>query len=296
MRIAHFDPVTGASGDMILGALIDAGAPIDAVREGLRTLPVPEFVLEAEEVRHHGLRALRLRIEVPDEKKHRHLPEIVRILRAGRLSPTVTESALRVFDRLAAAEARAHGVPVENVHFHEVGALDAILDIAGAALALELLGVRRVTYSALRLGTGEVDTARRAFLAFDPGQISTTQLDRILKGAHIGRDARTRLGYAFEGQLVASLLERGQARTIRDGLCHLVKQMHHLRSVRLQVLDDFLACEQLRAHPFEVLDRLDLLVQQLDLLGQVLVAIALVVDALAHPPGSAEEDEHCGDR
>jgi hypothetical protein len=159
MRIAHFDPVTGASGDMILGALIDAGAPIEAVREGLRTLPVPEFVLEAEEVRHHGLRALRLRMEVPDEKKHRHLPEIVRILRAGRLSPAVTESALRVFDRLAAAEARAHGVPVEKVHFHEVGALDAILDIAGAALALELLGVRRVTYSALRVGTGEVDTA-----------------------------------------------------------------------------------------------------------------------------------------
>jgi hypothetical protein len=83
----------------------------------------------------------------------------VRILREGGLSPAVTESALRVFDRLAAAEARAHGIPVEKVHFHEVGALDAILDIAGTALALELLGVRRVTHSALRVGTGEVDTA-----------------------------------------------------------------------------------------------------------------------------------------
>lgn len=159
MRVAHFDPVTGASGDLILGALIDAGAPIEKIRAGLRTLPVPDFELEAEEVRHHGLRALRLRLEVPDETEHRHLPEVVRILRAGRLSPPVTESALRVFDRLAAAEARAHGIPVEQVHFHEVGALDAVLDVAGVALALELLGVKRVTHSPLRVGTGEIETA-----------------------------------------------------------------------------------------------------------------------------------------
>lgn len=159
MRVAHFDPVTGASGDMILGALVDAGAPLDEIRRALRTLPVPEFALEAEEVRHHGLRAVSLRVVVPDETGHRNLSDVVEILRSGGLPPAAIEKALRVFDRLARAEARAHGVPAETVHFHEVGALDAILDIAGAAMALELLGVRRVTYSALHVGTGEVETA-----------------------------------------------------------------------------------------------------------------------------------------
>jgi uncharacterized protein (TIGR00299 family) protein len=159
VRIAHFDPVTGAAGDMILGALVDAGAPLDEIRRTLSSLPVPEFTLEAEEVRHQGLRALRLRVEVPDETAHRHLADVVRILQGGSLPPAATEKALRVFARLAQAESRAHGIPVEKVHFHEVGALDAILDIAGAAVALELLEVRRVTYSALRVGTGEVKTA-----------------------------------------------------------------------------------------------------------------------------------------
>jgi len=159
MRIAHFDPVTGASGDMILGALVDAGAPLEEIRRALATLPLPEFRLEAREVRHRGLRATRLEVIVPDEAEHRHLPEIVRVLKAGKLSATVVEQSLRVFHRLAEAEARAHGISPEEVHFHEVGALDALVDVAGSALALELLGVRRVTFSALRVGTGEVQTA-----------------------------------------------------------------------------------------------------------------------------------------
>ncbi|NNE43991.1 MAG: nickel pincer cofactor biosynthesis protein LarC [Gemmatimonadetes bacterium] len=159
MRIAHFDPITGAAGDMILGALIDAGAPVDEIRDGLRTLPVPDFVFEAEEVRHLGLRALRMTIQVPDETTHRHLPQVVEVLRGGDLPASVVQNALRVFQRLAEAEARAHGIPMEKVHFHEVGALDAILDVAGVCLALELLGVEGVTFSPPRVGTGEVKTA-----------------------------------------------------------------------------------------------------------------------------------------
>lgn len=159
MRIAHFDPVTGASGDMILGALVDAGAPLEEIHRALATLPLPEFRLEAREVRHRGMRVTQLTVEVPDEAEHRHLPEIVRVLRAGRLSAPVVERSLRVFQRLAEAEARAHGISVEEVHFHEVGALDALVDVAGSALALEMLGVQRVTFSPLRVGTGEVRTA-----------------------------------------------------------------------------------------------------------------------------------------
>ena len=159
MKSAHFDVVGGAAGDMLLAALIDAGAPLDGIREGLATLPVPEFRLVMDEVRSGGMRASRVTLEVPDEKNHRHLPQVLEVLRGGRLPEEVVADAERVFGRLAEAEARSHGIPMEKVHFHEVGALDAILDIAGVCLALHLLQVRDVTFSPLGVGTGEVDTA-----------------------------------------------------------------------------------------------------------------------------------------
>ncbi|HMB69292.1 MAG TPA: nickel pincer cofactor biosynthesis protein LarC [bacterium] len=157
--IAHFDPVTGAAGDMILAALIDAGADVDELRRGLATLPVPGFRLEAPEVRSGGFRGRRLELEIPDESTHRHLPRILEILRGGELPERVVERASAVFERLADAEARSHGIDRNAVHFHEVGALDAILDIAGTCLALHLLHADDVTFSPLRVGTGEVRSA-----------------------------------------------------------------------------------------------------------------------------------------
>jgi len=158
-RVAHFDAATGAAGDMIVAALVDAGAPLEAIREALASLPLPALRLSTEEVRTRGFRALRLRVEAPDQAKHRHLPEVKRILAAGSLPERVVRDAHRVFERLAEAEARTHGIPVEKVHFHEVGALDAIVDVAAACLALHRLGVDEVTFSPLNLGGGEVDTA-----------------------------------------------------------------------------------------------------------------------------------------
>jgi pyridinium-3,5-bisthiocarboxylic acid mononucleotide nickel chelatase len=159
VRIAHFDATTGASGDMILAALLDAGLSIDDLRRDLATLPVPPFRLDAEEVRSGGLRARRLVLEIPDEARHRHLPEIVEILRGGRLPERSLRNAERIFARLADAEARSHGIRPEDVHFHEVGALDAILDIAGACVAFERLGVEEITFSPLHVGSGEVESA-----------------------------------------------------------------------------------------------------------------------------------------
>ncbi len=159
MKVVHFDAITGAAGDMILAALVDAGASLDELRQGLSTLPVPEFRLDVEEVRSGGLRARRLVLEVPDEATHRHLPQVLEVLRGGSLPAPVVENAERIFGRLAEAEARSHGIAIDEVHFHEVGALDAILDIAGVCLALHLLDVTQITYSPLRVGTGEVDTA-----------------------------------------------------------------------------------------------------------------------------------------
>ncbi len=158
-RIAHFDAAAGAAGDMIVAALVDAGAPLEEIRRGLGSLPLPELALEAEPVRTRGFRALRLVVRVPDQAKHRHLPEVKRILAAGSLPERVVRDAHRVFDRLAEAEARTHGIPIGKVHFHEVGALDAIADVAGACLALHLLDVDGVTFSALAVGGGDVESA-----------------------------------------------------------------------------------------------------------------------------------------
>lgn len=159
MRIAHFDATTGASGDMILAALLDAGLPIDDLRADLSGLPVPSFRLDAEEIRTHGLRARRVILEVPDEARHRHLPQVLEILRDGHLPARALANAERIFTRLAKAEARCHGIDKTEVHFHEVGALDAILDIAGACVAFERLGVEEITFSPLSVGRGEADSA-----------------------------------------------------------------------------------------------------------------------------------------
>lgn len=158
-RTAHFDPISGASGDMILGALLDAGAPLEEVRRLLATLPLPPFRLEAKETRVQGFRATRVTIEVPHEHVHRHLSHIEKILREGALPERARENAIRVFRCLAEAEGRVHGIAPEKVHFHEVGALDSILDIAGSAIALDLLDIETVTFSTLHDGSGTARTA-----------------------------------------------------------------------------------------------------------------------------------------
>ena len=174
-RIAHFDAFSGAAGDMILAALVDAGASLDEIRRGLASLPIPGLALETEEARVRGFRALRLHVRAPDQKNHRHLPEVKRILGGGALPPAVVRDAERVFDRLADAEARCHGIPRELVHFHEVGALDAIADVAGACLALQLLGVDRVTFSPLHVGGGSVTSAHGRLSVPAPAVVELTR-------------------------------------------------------------------------------------------------------------------------
>lgn len=158
MRIAHFDCFSGASGDMILAALLDAGVDADAIRQGLDSLGLP-IKLEVEAVRKGGFRATRIEIEAADEETHRFLPDVEAILKKGRMTDRQRELALRIFRRLAEAEASAHGMPIDKVHFHEVGALDSIADIAGCAIGLELLGVEKFTCRPIPTGSGTVKCA-----------------------------------------------------------------------------------------------------------------------------------------
>jgi uncharacterized protein (TIGR00299 family) protein len=159
MRIAYFDCCSGAAGDMIMAALIDAGAPLDALRHELAKLPLEGWELVVREVRKGGFRATKVDVDIDPctHRHHRTLGDILTILEQSGLGAAAREKAARIFTRLADAEARAHGTARDQVHFHDVGAADAIVDVAGAVVGLELLGVGAVHMSALPLGGGFVD-------------------------------------------------------------------------------------------------------------------------------------------
>lgn len=158
MRALHFDCFSGISGDMTLAALIDAGADVAAVRAGVDSLGLP-VRLDIEKVRKGGFAATQVFVVAPEEKNHRFLPDIREILDRGQLSDRQRDLAWRIFLKLGEAEAEAHGMPLEKVHFHEVGALDSITDIVGSAIALDTLQVERITSRSVPTGSGTVKCA-----------------------------------------------------------------------------------------------------------------------------------------
>ncbi len=158
MLICHFDPFSGISGDMTVGALIDAGAPFEAVVAALDSFSTGA-TFEIEKVKRHGMAATKFHVRATDTKKHRHLPHILEMIDKSALTPKARDNARAVFHKLAEAEAAAHGVGIEKVHFHEVGAVDSICDIAGACAALDLLGIDEVHFSAVNTGSGTVNTS-----------------------------------------------------------------------------------------------------------------------------------------
>ncbi len=170
MRVAHFDCFSGASGDMVLGAVIDAGVPADAIRGALDSLGLP-IKLEVERVIRCGFAAIKATVEAADQEDYRFLPDVEAIIAKGALTPRQRELATTIFRKLAAAEAAVHGMPVERVHFHEVGALDSIADILGAAVGLDLLGVEKFTSSPVPTGTGTVKAAHGLMPVPTPGTL-----------------------------------------------------------------------------------------------------------------------------
>jgi len=174
MRVAYFDCFAGASGDMTLGALVDAGADPEALRKALAGLGLGrEFELRFERVRKGALAATKARVDVLSGPAHaplyvsakdhahpgRHLGDVLGIVARGGLAPAARERAEAIFRRLAEAEAAVHGTTTDHVHFHEVGAVDAIVDVCGAVVGLDLLGIEAVHVSELTLGRGVVRSA-----------------------------------------------------------------------------------------------------------------------------------------
>jgi pyridinium-3,5-bisthiocarboxylic acid mononucleotide nickel chelatase len=158
-NLAYLDCSSGISGDMLLGALLDAGLPFDWLCTELKKIPVGAYDVEVRRVLRSGLAGTQLTFRIPPEQPHRHLHQIEEMLEASALPERVRGRARRIFNRLADVEGKLHDLPPSKVHFHEVGAVDAILDIAGACLGLERLRLRELVCSPLNLGGGRVDAA-----------------------------------------------------------------------------------------------------------------------------------------
>lgn len=163
MKTLYFDCFAGASGDMILGALVGVGVDPAQLTEQLARLGVDGYEIDFEQANRSGISATRAHVRTREERAHRHLSDILKIIGEARLSETVRERAARIFHRLAEAEARVHNQPVERIHFHEVGALDAIIDVIGACIGFELLDIERFVSSPLHVGSGMVEMAHGHF-------------------------------------------------------------------------------------------------------------------------------------
>lgn len=159
MTAVYFDCFAGASGDMILGSLIDAGAPLKDIRAALSKLPIENVTLSDSDVQRSGIRARLVDVNVPDTASSRKYRDIVAIVDAADLPLAVKARALQTFEILAIAEAKVHDIAIDDVHFHEVGALDTIADVVGAAVALEHFAPSSIVCSSIPLGSGTVETA-----------------------------------------------------------------------------------------------------------------------------------------
>ncbi|MDD5382987.1 MAG: LarC family nickel insertion protein, partial [Candidatus Margulisbacteria bacterium] len=165
MRVAYFDCPSGLAGNMVLGALLDAGLSAKELAGELRKLEIRKsksetnYKLEILKTKRHGLAGTYFNVKVNPEKQQRGLADILAIVRKSRLSNNVKALSSRIFRRLAEAEAKVHGIPVSKVHFHEVGAVDAIIDIVGTAIGLEKLGIEKVYCSPLPFGKGKIKHA-----------------------------------------------------------------------------------------------------------------------------------------
>jgi pyridinium-3,5-bisthiocarboxylic acid mononucleotide nickel chelatase len=204
MRTAYFDCFSGISGDMTVGALVDAGASFKELRAQLATLHIPGYELAIDKVSKQGIAGTKFHVHVHDPgMQHRRLHDIEAILRGSGLASRTQDRALDVFTRLAEAEATVHHTTIDRVHFHEVGAIDSIVDITGAVIGLELLGVKRVLASAVNVGAGFVRAAHGVLPV--PGPATAELLKRAPTYAR-GNDGE--LTTPTGAALLATLVER----------------------------------------------------------------------------------------
>ena len=202
MRIAYFDCLAGASGDMILGALVDAGVAIEALREDLSALNLMSFELATRHVLKNGIRALKVDVLVTDPVAERKLPEIIGVIEASGLPTNIKGQAISIFHHLGEVEAVIHGTSLEEIHLHELGGLDTIVDVTGALIGLEKLGVKMVYTSPLPLGRGMARGAHGSFPLPAPATLA------LLEGVPVvGSELDTELVTPTGAAILAGLTE-----------------------------------------------------------------------------------------
>ena len=183
MTVLYFDCFSGAAGDMILGSLIDAGVPLDAVRRALGTLAIEPDMVWTERVNRAGVTATKFCVKGEDGGEHahphRHLKGVYQLIDGSALTDSGKTRAKELFERLGRAEAEIHGITVDKVHLHEVGAVDSIIDIVGSVFALEYLGIDEIVSSPLNVGSGTVTAAHGVYPVPAPATL------RLLEGAPI---------------------------------------------------------------------------------------------------------------
>src|SRR3954452_9093843 len=157
MKICYFDAFSGISGDMTVGALLDAGADFNGLNDALTSLGTGA-TFRVEKTKRRGIAASKFYVEGGESKSHRHLSHILKMIDAAPLTARVKTMSAAVFQKLGEAEAKVHAMPIEKVHFHEVGAVDSICDIVGACYCFDSLGVDTIWSGPLNLGSGTVNT------------------------------------------------------------------------------------------------------------------------------------------
>jgi uncharacterized protein (TIGR00299 family) protein len=162
MQIAYFDCFAGASGDMILGSLMDAGLELDQLKAELAKLHLTHYDLQIKKVVKKGIGGCQALVVVDEDhhhQHHRHLADIKNIIAQSDLEDSIRQRSIAIFTRLAEAEAKVHRTGIEQIHFHEVGAMDAIIDVVGAVAGIAALGIQKIFCSPLHLGSGTVECA-----------------------------------------------------------------------------------------------------------------------------------------
>jgi len=211
MKIAYFDCFSGISGNMILGALLDAGLELSALEEALSGLGVSGYRIVARKVRKRHITGTLVEVEIREKGVERHLGDVLDIIERSDLPEDIKGNCRSIFTRLAEAEARVHGLGVDDIHFHEVGALDAIVDVVGSVAGLRLLGVERVYASPVHVGHGTVECAHGLLPVPAPATLE------LLRGVPIyGRDVGAELVTPTGAAILTTLAQGfGAAPSIR---------------------------------------------------------------------------------
>jgi len=182
MDTLYYECFSGISGDMNLGAMIDLGIDRDYLISELKKLNIDGWEMRVEKDQRHGITGTQVTVVLTrEEKKHRHLSDIINIIEKSVLDPEVKTVALQIFRKIAEAESKVHDIPVEKVHFHEVGAVDSIIDITGAAICYVKMGIKEIIVSTVELGSGFVKTAHGLLPVPAPATLE------ILKGIPVNR-------------------------------------------------------------------------------------------------------------